>query len=63
MSIQLRGGSGLIDAKDLLVRAGIKQGYQVAEFGLGFAGLCLALLLGRLSEPLTFRGFACRRNI
>jgi hypothetical protein len=29
----------------------VEKAYQVAEFGLGVAGLCLALLLGRLSEP------------
>ncbi len=38
MSIQLRGGTALIDPGALLAHAGIKQGDVVVEFGCGTSG-------------------------
>lgn len=38
MSIQLKGGTALIDPGALLARAGIKQGDTIVEFGCGTSG-------------------------
>lgn len=38
MSIQLRGGNGLVDPLKVLEQGSVKQGYTVADFGCGTSG-------------------------